>query len=144
MRALQFQIAEILLFSPQNYQNTKQLFLAQGGWEEKLTFEKCLIGLPVKGTEGILLVEKSPSSNTPNTWQLHNHDFNRALGFPATINEVCSALETKQRGSKQTKTPALMAAQGNGVTTGHISKPVQELCVLEPIAFTHQPLVGLH
>lgn len=58
MRALRFQIAEMLLFSPQNYRNTKQLFLAQGGWEEKLTFEKCLIGLPVKGSGGILLVEK--------------------------------------------------------------------------------------
>lgn len=37
-----------------------------------------------------------------------------------------------------------MAVQGNGVTLGHISKPVQELCVLQQIAFTHQPLVGLH
>lgn len=122
----------------------KQLFLAQGGWEEKLTFEKRLIGLPVKGSRGIFLLKKNPNSNTPNTWQLHNHDFNRALGFPVTINEVCSALETKQRGSKQTKTPALMAVQGNGVTIGHISKPVQELCVLQPTAFTLQPLVGPH
>lgn len=122
----------------------KQLFLAQGGWEEKLTSEKCLIALPVKGSAGIFFVEKNPNSNTLNTWQLHNHDFNRALGFPVTINEVCSALETKQRGSKQTKTPALVAVQGNGVTIGHISKPVQELCVLQPAAFTHQPLVGLH
>lgn len=96
------------------------------------------------GVGGFFSLKKNPNSNTPNTWQLHNHDFNRALGFPVTINEVCSALETKQRGSKQTKTPALTAGQGNGVTTGHIPKPVQELCVLKPTAFTHQPLVGLH
>ena len=53
-------------------------------------------------------------------------------------------LKTKQRGSKQTKTPTLESVQGKGFTTGHISKPIQELRVLEPIKFTHQPLVGLH
>lgn len=52
-------------------------------------------------------------------------------------------LKTKQRGSKQTKTPTLVAVQGNGFTIGHISKPIQELRVLKPIKFTHQSLVGL-
>lgn len=102
-------------------------------------------GLPVKGSREIFLSEeKNPNSSIPNTWQQHNHDFNRALGFPVTINEVCSLLKTKQRGSKQPTTPTLVGVQGNGFTIGHISKPIQELCVLQRIKFTHQSLVGLH
>lgn len=55
----------MLQFSPQNYQNMKQLFLAQRGREEKLTFEKRLIGLPVKGSGGIFLVEKKAELKHP-------------------------------------------------------------------------------
>lgn len=55
----------MLLFSPQNYQNMKQLFMSQGGWEEKLTLEKCLIGLPVKGSGGIFLLEKKSQLKHP-------------------------------------------------------------------------------
>lgn len=43
----------------------KQLFLAQGGWEEKLTFEKCLIALPVKGRAGIFFLLKKIPTQTP-------------------------------------------------------------------------------
>lgn len=130
------------MFAPENYQHVKPTFLTQGGQEAKPPFEKCLTGLPVKGSREVFLTEKN--FRTPNTWQQYDHNVNRALSFPVAIDAVCSVLKTKQRGSKQTQTPTLAAVQGNGVTLGHISKPLQELRVLKPITFTHHSLVGLH